>query len=179
MSLMIQLAVFLGNPGKQYDRTRHNIAWLLLESLSFYPGLHWQRKFKGEYATHRSGAYTCYVHKPLTYMNLSGESVSAIASFFRISPDHILVVHDEVELEPGDVSLKYGGGLAGHRGLKSVAAALGTREYARLRIGIGRPAKGTVSSHVLGAMGPRELDQFSPVFDRAGDIIGGLMQGTG
>jgi PTH1 family peptidyl-tRNA hydrolase len=138
---MIELIAFLGNPGPQYQRNRHNAGFLLAEALPFYPRLGWQKKYKGLYAALEDPAFTVTVRflKPLTFMNLSGEGVQAAASFFKIPPEHILVVHDELELPLGILSLKRGGGLGGHNGLRSMKASLGSVDFWRLRVGIGRP----------------------------------------
>jgi PTH1 family peptidyl-tRNA hydrolase len=132
---MIQLVAFLGNPGPEYARNRHNAAWLLAERLPFYGSLKWQKKFKGRYAV-RDGIHFLM---PQTFMNLSGESAAAAASFFKIKPDQVLMVHDELELPLGTLSLKFSGGLGGHNGLRSMKACFGTADFWRLRIGIGRP----------------------------------------
>ena len=148
---MIELVVFLGNPGKEYSRNRHNAGFLLAEKLKI--DLSWGKKYKGYYAvldrnqleekpvTLAEGGLSSRLHfiKPQNYMNLSGQSVSAVASFFKIGPPAILVVHDELELPLGTLSLKFGGGLGGHNGLRSVKASLGSADFWRLRIGIGRP----------------------------------------
>ena len=168
---MIELAVFLGNPGKEYEQTRHNTPWQLLSHFSFSSELRWQRKFKGEYADHTFGMGKIHLHKPLTYMNKSGESVSAIASFFSILPEHILVVHDEVEIEFGEIGLKFGGGLSGHNGLRSSASHLGTRDFYRLRIGTGRPRKGSVSSHVLGRLSELERESLPEISEAAERVM--------
>ena len=174
---MIELAAFLGNPGKEYSRNRHNAGFLLAEKLPFYTALSWQKKFKGLYAATdrpRAADYPpdgsspaessstgtssglpagtpagtpagskapsrLHFIKPQTYMNLSGESVFAAASFFKIKSDAVLVVHDELELPLGTISLKFSGGLGGHNGLRSMKACFGTADFWRVRIGIGRP----------------------------------------
>jgi PTH1 family peptidyl-tRNA hydrolase len=157
---MIDLVVFLGNPGRQYARNRHNVGWLFAEALPFYPGLAWQNRFKGLYAQADTaapglaaanpppgpGESPCparprklHFLKPETFMNVSGESAAAAAVFFKIGVASILVVHDELELPLGTVSLKYGGGLGGHNGLRSMKASLGSADFWRLRFGIGRP----------------------------------------
>jgi PTH1 family peptidyl-tRNA hydrolase len=159
---MIQIAAFLGNPGPEYARNRHNAAWLLAGRLPFYDSLSWQKKYKGRYAGIDGGRLAAFVPEspadaapdsadpmepapkihflmPETYMNLSGESVLAAAAFFKIKPDQILVVHDELELPLGTLSLKFSGGLGGHNGLRSMKACFGTADFWRLRIGIGRP----------------------------------------
>jgi len=132
---MLQLAVFLGNPGKEYKNNRHNAAWMLAEALPFYPTLDWQKKFKGLYAT-MDGIHFI---KPQTYMNLSGESAQAAAAFYKIKLGDIIVIHDEIELPFGTLSLKFSGGLGGHKGLRSMKDCFGSADFWRLRIGIGRP----------------------------------------
>ena len=144
---MIELAAFLGNPGSTYTRTRHNAGFLLAQALPFYESLSWQKKFKGQYAVmdgaklSSSPEVAGRIHflKPETYMNRSGESVAAAASFFKLQPSSIIVIHDELELPLGTVSLKFSGGLGGHNGLRSMKASFGTADFWRIRIGIGRP----------------------------------------
>jgi len=125
----------LGNPGSGYELNRHNAGRLLARCLSFYPFLKWQKKFNGLYCTHDSHHFLM----PETYMNLSGNSVLAAASFFKINAEEIIIVHDELELPPGTISLKYSGGLGGHNGLRSVNKSFNSADFWRLRIGIGRP----------------------------------------
>jgi PTH1 family peptidyl-tRNA hydrolase len=139
---MIQLAVFLGNPGAEYARNRHNAGRMLAQALPFYASLAWQKKFKGLYASASDAQFfmeKIHFLMPETYMNLSGESVSAAAAFFKIKVEEILVVHDELELPLGTLSLKFSGGLGGHNGLRSMKACFGSADFWRLRIGIGRP----------------------------------------
>jgi PTH1 family peptidyl-tRNA hydrolase len=143
---MVELAAFLGNPGAEYARTRHNAGWLLAEKLPFFPDLRWRQKFQGRYASLESrdlvpAAAPARLHflMPETYMNNSGDSIGAAASFLKIPPEKILLVHDELELPLGTVSLKFSGGLGGHNGLRSMKARFGTADFWRLRIGIGRP----------------------------------------
>jgi len=132
---MIKLAAFFGNPGIGYARNRHNAGRLLAQSLPFYQSLSWQKKFKGLYTTYES----IHLLMPETYMNLSGESVFAAASFYKIKIEEIIVVHDELELPLGTISLKLAGGLGGHNGLRSMKSCFGNADCWRLRIGIGRP----------------------------------------
>jgi PTH1 family peptidyl-tRNA hydrolase len=152
---MIELTAFLGNPGKRYARNRHNAGFLLAEKLPFYNALSWQNKYKGSYAAmdkSRAAEYLpggfppdgvsearLHFIKPGTFMNLSGESVAAAASFFKIKTEAVLVVHDELELPLGTISLKFSGGLGGHNGLRSMKACFGSADFWRIRIGIGRP----------------------------------------
>ena len=132
---MLQLAVFLGNPGKEYKNNRHNAAWMLAEALPFYSSLDWRMKFKGLYAASDGFHFL----KPQTFMNLSGESAQAAASFYKIKLEEIIVIHDEIELPFGTLSLKFSGGMGGHKGLRSMKAVFGSADFWRLRIGIGRP----------------------------------------
>jgi PTH1 family peptidyl-tRNA hydrolase len=145
-----KLLAFLGNPGTRYAPTRHNIAWRLLEHQSFSGCDRWQRKFRGLWARCTLRSTSVVLLKPETMMNLCGESVQAASRFFRIPPEEVLVVHDEVELQFGKAGIRLGGGLAGHNGLRSVARHLGTREFWRLRIGVGRPQRGDLQNYVLG-----------------------------
>ena len=148
---MLELAAFLGNPGKEYSRNRHNVGFLLAEKLPFYNSLSWQKKFKGLYAAmerdrpNSAGELVpeppprLHFIKPQTFMNLSGESVFQAASFFKIKTGAIIVIHDELELPLGTVSLKFSGGLGGHNGLRSMKACFASADFWRIRIGIGRP----------------------------------------
>jgi PTH1 family peptidyl-tRNA hydrolase len=158
---MIELAVFLGNPGARYARTRHNVAMRMAELFAERRGRQFQQKFQGRLATYRgTGAPGApgklLILLPETYMNRSGESAGPCARYHSIGPREVLLAHDEVELPFGTIELRRGGGLAGHNGLRSVAQHLSSTDFARLRIGIGRPRRGDVSSHVLGSFSPDE-----------------------
>ena len=169
------MVAFLGNYGEEYKLSRHNVAWQFASQLPFYAKFSFQNKFKGDYAVvetrtlaewmGETGVYTTkdggtprvpenapekiYFLKPLTYMNLSGESIGELARFFKINNDEILVVHDELELPIGTVSLKWSGGLGGHNGLRSTKAVLGTADFWRLRFGISKPANVNIADYVL------------------------------
>jgi PTH1 family peptidyl-tRNA hydrolase len=157
---MDRLIVGLGNFGSKYHHTRHNIGWDSFEELSFANELRWIEKFKGHYAVIQSGPDKIYFLKPQTYMNLSGESVQPLMAFFKISIDDILVIHDELDLPFGTIAFKKGGGLAGHNGLKSITATLGSQEFKRVRVGIGRPVHGDVSNWVLSGYTGEDKDFF-------------------
>jgi len=159
-----RLAVFLGNPGPEYARTRHNVAWILAEHLSFSGSLVWQRKFKGMFAATGGGLLLL---KPETFMNLSGESVGACAQFYRIAPHELLVVHDDIELQFGTAAARAGGGLGGHNGLRDIARVLGSREFLRFRVGISRPTRGDVASYVLSRFTPEEESELPGFLERA------------
>ncbi|MDR2729789.1 MAG: aminoacyl-tRNA hydrolase [Treponema sp.] len=152
---MIQLIAFLGNPGLEYARNRHNAAWLLAQALPFYDSLSWRKKFKGLYVLYQE----IHFLKPETFMNLSGESVFTAASFFKIDIKDILIIHDELELPAGTLSLKFSGGLGGHNGLRSMRKCFGNADFWRLRIGIGRPV--TPVKHEKESEGSGTAGQFS------------------
>ena len=135
----MKLIVGLGNPGKKYEGTRHNAGfwWLERVAQAARAAFHRESRFHGEVA--RVPASDIWLLKPDTFMNESGRAVGALATFYRIEPAEILVAHDELDLPPGGVKLKFGGGLSGHNGLRDVAPTLGTHDFWRLRIGIGHP----------------------------------------
>jgi PTH1 family peptidyl-tRNA hydrolase len=153
------LVAGLGNPGRGYERTRHNAGWLVLDELALRHGGSWRSKFSGSLAEVRLGELRLALLKPETYMNESGRSAGAAARFFKVEPESLLVVHDDVDLEPRRLQARRGGGLAGHNGLRSLAQHLGTQDFLRLRIGVGRPGRGdrrSVSDWVLAPFDPDE-----------------------
>ncbi|MDR1219527.1 MAG: aminoacyl-tRNA hydrolase [Treponema sp.] len=173
---MIDLVAFLGNPGVEYALNRHNAGRLLAEKSTRLSCIPWQKKFKGlytgldvegfgGYASGTAGGVSKKVHflKPETFMNLSGNAVSSAAFFFKLPVENILIVHDELDLALGEVSLKFSGGLNGHNGLRSMRSAFNSVDFWRLRIGIGRPADGDVYKWVLSDFTADE----SPALDAA------------
>ncbi len=148
------LVAGLGNPGREYERTRHNVGWLVVDELARRHGGSFRSKFSGQLAEARVGDAKIAVLKPETYMNESGRSIAAATGYFKVEPDALLVVHDDVDLEPERLQARLGGGLAGHNGLRSIAQSLGTNDFLRLRIGVGRPGRGdrrSVADYVLSA----------------------------
>jgi PTH1 family peptidyl-tRNA hydrolase len=140
--MTIRLIVGLGNPGPEYEQTRHNAGFWLVDNLARgLPGCFLQResRFNALAAKASIGGKEVWLLEPQTYMNRSGQSVGGLARFFKINPDEVLVVHDELDLPPGAAKLKKGGSSGGHNGLKDITAALGTQDYWRLRLGIGHP----------------------------------------
>ena len=136
------LVVGLGNPGPEYAATRHNLGFMVTDRLAREWSLGWRSKFSGRVAEGRDGDTRLALLQPQTYMNLSGQSVAAALRFYKLEPDALVVVHDEIDLGLGDVRAKWGGGLAGHNGLRSLRESLGTADFARVRIGVGRPERG-------------------------------------
>ena len=169
------LVAGLGNPGRGYERTRHNLGWLVVDELARRHGGSFRSKFSGRLAELRVDGARVALLKPETYMNESGRSISAAARFFKVEPEGLLVVHDDVDLEPGRLQARSGGGLAGHNGLRSIASALGTNDFLRLRIGVGRPGRGdrrSVSDYVLSNFEPEE--DVDALVQRSADAVESL-----
>jgi peptidyl-tRNA hydrolase, PTH1 family len=136
------LVVGLGNPGREYAGNRHNVGFMVVEELARRHGGSWRGKFNGKVAEVRIDEHRVALLEPETYMNESGRSVKAAVTFFKLEPDAVLVVHDDSDLERGRLQVRLGGGLAGHNGLRSVTQHLGTQDFMRLRVGVGRPGRG-------------------------------------
>ena len=148
----VSLIVGLGNPGSEYERTRHNAGFWFLDELARQHNLSFKldKKFHGEIARYKHNGEDVWLLKPMTFMNLSGQAVQALAHFYKINLDEILVVHDELDLSVDTARLKKGGGHGGHNGLRDIASKMGGNNYLRLRIGIGHPGdKNKVTNHVL------------------------------
>jgi peptidyl-tRNA hydrolase, PTH1 family len=166
------LVAGLGNPGREYERTRHNVGWLVADELVRRHGGSFRGKFSGQLAETRLDDLRLALLKPETYMNESGRSIGAATKFFKVDPGDLLVVHDDVDLEPGRIQARLGGGLAGHNGLRSIAQAIGTNDFLRLRIGVGRPGRGdqrSVADYVLGNFEP-EIDA-DALIERAAEAV--------
>ncbi|HKB19402.1 MAG TPA: aminoacyl-tRNA hydrolase [Gaiellaceae bacterium] len=166
------LVAGLGNPGREYARTRHNAGWLVADELARRHDGSFRSKFDGQLSEIRLGDLRLALLKPETYMNISGKSIGAAQRFFKVEPERLLVVHDDVDLEEGRLQARAGGGLAGHNGLRSIAGALGTQDFLRLRIGVGRPGRGDprpVADYVLSPFEP-ELD-VDALIARAADAV--------
>lgn len=166
----IKLIVGLGNPGHEYDSTRHNAGFWWVDAFAHLHSFFFktESKFHGLVARSQwEGREICLL-KPQTFMNVSGRAVGALAQFYKIEPRHILVVHDELDLPPGGVKLKFGGGHGGHNGLKDILAHLGTKEFWRLRIGIGHPGeRAEVVNYVLNAPRREESNLIEHAIQRA------------
>lgn len=169
------LIVGLGNPGAQYSSHRHNVGFMLVDELAReLPADPFRAKFSGEVAKARAqlpggGSEDVLLLKPQTFMNLSGQSVQPAAAFLKVPPARVLVLHDELDLPFADLRLKLGGGHAGHNGLRSIIGSLGTPEFPRLRMGIGRPPagfRGDVADFVLSGFTGDERIQLSDVLSR-------------
>jgi PTH1 family peptidyl-tRNA hydrolase len=176
----IRLIVGLGNPGREYEATRHNVGFWWVDTLAQDHQLNFklEAKFQGMTARGMVHEHELILLKPQTFMNLSGRAVAAVAQFYKIPPAQILVVHDELDLPPGVAKLKSGGGHGGHNGLKDIIAQLGTKDFWRLRIGIGHPGdRAEVSNYVLHAPRREELEVIEPALWDAHRVADLLVEG--
>ncbi len=166
------LVAGLGNPGREYERNRHNVGWMVADELARRHGGSWRGKFSGRIADVRLDGRRVAVLKPETYMNESGRAVAPALHFYKLDPDALLVVHDEGDFDLGRLQARLGGGLAGHNGLRSIAQYLGTPDFLRLRVGVGRPRRGdprSLSDFVLSDFAPE--DDAQAVVARAADAV--------
>ena len=176
----IKLIVGLGNPGKEYERTRHNAGYWWVDAIAAARRATWKKetRFSGWTTRVDEDGAEFLLLKPSTYMNESGRSVSAVMRFFKIEPGQMLVVHDELDLPPGAVKMKRGGGTGGHNGLADIADALDTKDFWRLRIGIGHPGdKDLVADYVLDKARRVEQDAIDPPFERSLELLPRLAKG--
>ncbi len=180
MSAGLRLIAGLGNPGVQYEKTRHNAGFWFVDGIAdrlnvdFRP----EAAFQGELARLEYGGNTVLLLKPATYMNHSGRSVGSVLRYFKINPAEMLVAHDELEFLPGVVRLKVAGGHGGHNGIRDIIAQTGSADFARLRIGIGRPPdKSRVSQYVLENPGKTEAGQIAAAIDRVMDHAEAMLDG--
>src|SRR6476646_7328232 len=167
-----QLVVGLGNPGPRYATTRHNLGFLVADILSdrIGSGFKVHKKSGAEVATGRLGGQSVVLAKPRCYMNESGRQVGPLAKFYSVAPADVIVLHDELDIDFGRIRLKYGGGVAGHNGLRSVSAALGTNDFKRVRIGIGRPpGRQSGASFVLENFNARERPELGTIVEQSAD----------
>jgi PTH1 family peptidyl-tRNA hydrolase len=172
------LIVGLGNPGAKHARHRHNVGFMAIDAIHRRHGFGpWRKRFQAEAAEGALAGEKCLLIKPQTYMNRSGQAVGEAAGFFKLEPADILVIHDEVDLPPGKIRMKTGGGVAGHNGLKSIGAAIGS-EFRRLRIGVGHPgAKERVPHYVLHDFAKADADWLAPLLDAIADHAPLLAEG--
>ncbi len=177
---MIKLLVGLGNPGTEYEATRHNAGFWWIDTVARDLKVHLQpdRAYHGLVARTSVHGHNIWLLEPQTFMNVSGKSVAALARFFKIQPDEILVAHDELDIQPGEAKLKLGGSHAGHNGLRDIHAQLGTDQYWRLRIGIGHPGvKSEVANWVLKKPAPDQRQAIEDCVTRTSLAVPHLLAG--
>jgi len=166
------LVAGLGNPGSEHTRDRHNVGWMVVDELARRHQGSFKGKFRGRLADVRVGDAKLVLLKPETYMNESGASIQAASSFYKLPLEQVLVVHDDVDLETGRLQARLGGGLAGHNGLRSITQRLGSQDFLRLRIGVGRPGRGDprpVADYVLSGFAVE--DDADAIVGRAADAV--------
>ena len=176
----IRLIVGLGNPGARYEETRHNAGFWFVDLIArrHASSFRIESKFHGQTCRIRLHGHECWLLKPATYMNRSGQSVSSLANYFKITQEEILVAHDELDLAPGVVRLKQGGGHAGHNGLRDIISALGGRDFWRLRIGIDHPGDARqVVEYVLGRPSREERSAIEEAIDESEGALGEILNG--
>jgi peptidyl-tRNA hydrolase, PTH1 family len=177
---MIKLFVGLGNPGADYEHTRHNAGFWWIDALARELKLSWatHKAYQGYVARTVQQGHTIWLLKPQTFMNLSGRSVAALAQFYKITPEEVLVVHDELDVVPGQAKLKFGGSHAGHNGLRDIHAQLGSADYWRLRLGIGHPGvKSEVIHWVLKKPSPEQREAIEDGITRTLKAVPALLEG--
>lgn len=163
------LIVGLGNPGKEYDNTRHNIGFAAIDAIAKKYNIDVNRiKFKGVYGETFIGGEKVILLKPTTYMNLSGESIREVIDFYKLTSEDILVIYDDISLEVGRIRIREKGSAGGHNGIKSIISHLGTDKFSRIKIGVGQP-KGDLVNHVLGKFSKEELEDLDKVLDAVMD----------
>jgi len=170
------LVAGLGNPGGEHAQDRHNVGWMVVDELARRHGGSFKGKFSGRLADVRLGDARLALLKPETFMNESGTSIQAAAAFYKVAPEDVVVVHDDVDLEVGRLQARLGGGLAGHNGLRSIASRVGSQDFLRLRIGVGRPGRGDrrpVADYVLSPFAPE--DDAEALVTRAADAVEALV----
>ncbi|MGE5130481.1 MAG: aminoacyl-tRNA hydrolase [Sphingomonadaceae bacterium] len=168
----IRLIVGLGNPGREYERTRHNAGFWLLERFAAQEGIALRKEPKYSAFVGRHEPSGAWLVMPQTFMNLSGKSVVLLAGFFKIPAQEILVAHDELDFAPGLAKLKQGGGVAGHNGLRDIAARIGSPDFWRLRIGIGHPGdRSVVADYVLGKPAPQDREAIDASIGKALEVL--------
>ena len=179
----VQMIVGLGNPGPKYEQTRHNVGFIFVDELARSKGASFKQenKFHGDVCKLSLAGNDVWLLKPNTFMNLSGKSVAALARFYKIAPESILVVHDELDIPPGQLRLKQGGGHGGHNGLRDMIAQLGSKEFIRLRVGVGHPGDSReVTNYVLGKAPRDEQIEIAAAMDEVlrtlPQILDGEMQ---
>ena len=178
MADALTLLVGLGNPGAEYAGNRHNIGFMALEAIAKRHGFgNPKRRFQGITAEGKIAGHKVLGLKPLTYMNLSGDAVAAATQFYKIAPKDVIVLYDEIDLAPGKLRVKLGGGAAGHNGIRSIDRAIGP-DFWRVRIGVGHPGhKDLVHGHVLHDFAKADREWLEPMLDAIGDEIGAMLEG--
>ncbi len=170
------LVVGLGNPGSKYSRTRHNAGFMVLDELAGRHGETFKSKRKAEVAQVAIGGEKVVLAKPLTFMNLSGEAVKKLRRHYRLSPENVLVVHDDIDMAPGQIRIRAGGSTGGHLGVRSIMEHLGSDRFPRIKVGVGRPpTPEEAADHVLSKVESGEMEKLEEAVMRAADAVEALI----
>ncbi|QGU96569.1 aminoacyl-tRNA hydrolase [Clostridium bovifaecis] len=171
------LIVGLGNPGKEYEHTRHNVGFDIIDLLSKKYNIDVNRKkFKGMYGDGKVNGERVLLLKPTTYMNLSGESVKEIVEFYKIPNENVIVIYDDISLEVGRLRIREKGSAGGHNGIKSIISYLGSEVFPRIKVGVGQPSKEELVSFVLGKFSKEDRERLEKVFKAAIDAVGAIIE---
>lgn len=165
------LIVGLGNPGREYERTRHNAGFMLVDLLAAQAGIKFEKKGKGLWAKGRIGGEDVVLLKPQTFMNLSGEAVSDVRAFYKIPAGSVIAAYDDCDLPLGRLRLRKDGGSGGHRGVSSLIGFLGGGDFARIRLGVGRPPHNDTAGYVLSPFAKDELEALEEMLQRAAEAV--------
>ena len=168
---MIKLIAGLGNPGDKYKNTRHNIGFDVIDILAERLNISWSDKYDGDFAEIKYNNEKLFLLKPYTFMNLSGKSVAAAANFYKIAYQDILIIHDEMNIPYNTLKLRHNGSAGGHNGLKSIIECLGSQDFPRLKMGIGRDNSKDTISYVLGKYKPEETALYSDFLNKGADAV--------
>lgn len=167
----MKLIVGLGNPGREYEKTRHNIGYIYIDELAKKLSLEFKEKFKGEFVKTKINNEDVILLKPLTYMNLSGESVIQVVNYYHIEPEDILVIHDDLDMEIGKIKLKENGSSGGHNGIKNIILHLGSEKFKRLKVGISNDKLGDTKDYVLGKFSKEEEIMIDSIKEKMVNIL--------
>lgn len=168
----VKLIVGLGNPGNQYSKNRHNIGFLTIDELASRSGVTFRRKYKSDYSKIAVDGREVFLQKPVTYMNSSGDAVRMLCRREKIKPAEVMVIYDDLDLKPGRIRIRFGGGSGGHNGIKSMTGRFGSPDYGRIRLGIGRPdSVSAVADYVLTDFAENEVELIQQVIGCAADAV--------
>jgi PTH1 family peptidyl-tRNA hydrolase len=167
----------LGNPGKEYEKTRHNLGFKVVDEVAGRLNAGFKESDNYQISEGFIGQDKVVLIKPLTFMNLSGNAVSKVLSYYKCEADHLIVIHDDLDIEPGRMKIKMGGGSGGHKGIESIMSTIGDREFLRIKIGIGRPEHNNVEGYVLSKIRGKEEDMLNEMVLQAADAVDSIVSG--
>ena len=167
----------MGNPGREYEKTRHNLGFKVVDEVAGRLNTGFKESDNYQISEGFIGQEKVVLIKPLTFMNLSGNAVSKVLSYYKCEADHLIVIHDDLDIEPGRMKIKMGGGSGGHKGIESIISTIGDREFLRIKIGIGRPEHNNVEGYVLSKIRGNEEDMLNEMVFQAADAVDSIVSG--